>query len=88
MPKRKRPAEGQGWGGRDPRPIFVSDSGCEDSFSDSTINNQTLCTSGKGRPCRIFRNLAIWNKFFWRARLELRGITRANFLSSRWSRHA
>ncbi|KAH7985567.1 hypothetical protein HPB51_026798 [Rhipicephalus microplus] len=72
MPKRKRPAEDQGWGGRDPRPISVSDSGCEGSFSYSTINNQTLCTSSEGRPCRIFRNLASWNKFFWRARLELR----------------
>ncbi|XP_075724193.1 uncharacterized protein LOC142766874 [Rhipicephalus microplus] len=72
MPKRKRPAEDQGWGGRDLRPIFVSDLGCEGSFSYSTINNQTLCTSSEGRPCHIFRNLASWNELFWRVCLELK----------------
>ncbi|KAL1468737.1 hypothetical protein MTO96_025226 [Rhipicephalus appendiculatus] len=41
-------------------------------FSGSSINYQTPCTSSKGRLCNIFRELSLWNQFFWPVGFELR----------------
>ncbi|KAH7943678.1 hypothetical protein HPB52_009883 [Rhipicephalus sanguineus] len=40
-------------------------------FSDSSLNYRAPCTSRKGRLCNIFRDLRIWNEFFWQVCLEL-----------------
>ncbi|KAL1483106.1 hypothetical protein MTO96_002176 [Rhipicephalus appendiculatus] len=44
-------------------------------FSGCAIDYQRPCTSGEGRLCDIFRDLARWNEFFWQLCLELRELS-------------
>lgn len=44
-------------------------------ISGSSINYWTPCTSGEGRLCDIFRELPIWNEYFWIVDLELRELS-------------
>ncbi|KAH7943014.1 hypothetical protein HPB52_003997 [Rhipicephalus sanguineus] len=41
-------------------------------FSDSVINYRTPCTSSEGRLCNVFRDLSVWNEYFWQVGLQLR----------------
>nr|XP_037276617.1 uncharacterized protein LOC119169691 [Rhipicephalus microplus] len=38
----------------------------------SGFNNQTQCTSSEGRICDIFKDLPIWNRYFWQVGLEMK----------------
>ncbi|KAL1443483.1 hypothetical protein MTO96_007396 [Rhipicephalus appendiculatus] len=40
-------------------------------FYGSGINYPPPCTSSEGRLCDIFRDLPLWNKYFWRVGIEL-----------------
>ncbi|KAH7947455.1 hypothetical protein HPB52_012184 [Rhipicephalus sanguineus] len=51
---------------------MTSAKGC---FSGSAIDCQRPCTSDEGRLCDIFRELALWNEFFWHVCLELRELS-------------
>ncbi|KAH7943771.1 hypothetical protein HPB52_011413 [Rhipicephalus sanguineus] len=73
MPKRKRVTTDQEDGSRRKPSSLTSDSDLEKSFfSGSSINFRTPCTSSECRPCDIFRDITIWNEFFWQVGLELR----------------
>ncbi|KAH7956048.1 hypothetical protein HPB52_005784 [Rhipicephalus sanguineus] len=76
MPKRKRVSADQGGVSRrkprSPTSDFVFETSC---FSGSSINYRTPCTSSEGRLCDVFRELTIWNEFFWQVGLELRELS-------------
>ncbi|KAL1460402.1 hypothetical protein MTO96_043308 [Rhipicephalus appendiculatus] len=38
----------------------------------SGVNYRTRCTSSEGRICDIFKDLPIWNRFFWQVSLEMK----------------
>ncbi|KAH7944033.1 hypothetical protein HPB52_014747 [Rhipicephalus sanguineus] len=44
-------------------------------FSGHAPDYRRPCTSGEGRLCDIFRDLHLWNEFFWHVRLELRELS-------------
>ncbi|KAL1442723.1 hypothetical protein MTO96_046273 [Rhipicephalus appendiculatus] len=44
----------------------------ESPYSGSRDINLMPCTSGKGRLCHIFREISVWNEYFWQVGLELR----------------
>ncbi|KAH7951422.1 hypothetical protein HPB52_008945 [Rhipicephalus sanguineus] len=76
MSKRKRVTADQGGVSRrkprSPTSDFVFETSC---FSGSSINYGTPCTSSEGRLCDVFRELTIWNEFFWQVGLELRELS-------------
>ncbi|KAL1473138.1 hypothetical protein MTO96_022517 [Rhipicephalus appendiculatus] len=41
-------------------------------FSGSRLNYQAPCTSSEGRLCDIFKELPLWNEFFWSVGLQVR----------------
>ncbi|KAH7973009.1 hypothetical protein HPB52_020284 [Rhipicephalus sanguineus] len=76
MPKRKRGTADQGGGSRRKLRSLMSDFVFDNSrFSGSSINYRTPCTSSEGQLCDIFRELTIWNEFFWEVGLELRELS-------------
>ncbi|KAH7943024.1 hypothetical protein HPB52_004007 [Rhipicephalus sanguineus] len=44
-------------------------------FNGSSINYPSPCTSSEGRLCEIFRDLPLWNEYFWRLGIELRKVS-------------
>ncbi|KAH7943681.1 uncharacterized protein LOC119400047 [Rhipicephalus sanguineus] len=77
MPKRKREFMLDIWGGPRKKASVLSANLrlAKSFFSGSSINYRTRCTSGEGRLCDIFRDLNLWNEFFWQVGLELRELT-------------
>ncbi|KAH7943840.1 hypothetical protein HPB52_011983 [Rhipicephalus sanguineus] len=72
MPKRKRTNEDQRCCRSKPMSITSAFEFENSRFYGSSINYPTTCRSSEGRPCDIFRDLTIWNKFFWHLGLQLR----------------
>ncbi|KAL1418513.1 hypothetical protein MTO96_025897 [Rhipicephalus appendiculatus] len=71
MPKRNRTTEDQGCSLGKPSSLTSDFDLTSSCFSGSSINYLTPCTSTEGRPCDIFRDLTVWNEFFWQVDLEL-----------------
>ncbi|KAL1473134.1 hypothetical protein MTO96_022513 [Rhipicephalus appendiculatus] len=44
-------------------------------ISVSRNGYKTPCTSCEGRPCNIFEDLRLWNRFFWPVGFELRELS-------------
>lgn len=76
MPKRKR-ALLETWDNSRKKPSALSANLrlAKSFFSGSSINYRTRCTSSEGRLCDIFRDLNLWNEFFWQVGLELRELS-------------
>ncbi|KAH8037093.1 hypothetical protein HPB51_008517 [Rhipicephalus microplus] len=56
----------------------ATDSGLEKSyFSGSSLNYRSPCTKREGRPCGVFKDISIWNEYFWQVGLELRELSPA-----------
>lgn len=70
MPRRKRGSGSASW--RKPSALAVL---TKSYFSGSSINYRTRCTSGEGILCDVFRNLSVWNEYFWQVGHELREVS-------------
>ncbi|KAL1484463.1 hypothetical protein MTO96_032558 [Rhipicephalus appendiculatus] len=44
-------------------------------FSGSRLNYRAPCTSSEGRLCNIFKELHLWNEFFWPVGVQLRELS-------------
>ncbi|KAL1472366.1 hypothetical protein MTO96_039382 [Rhipicephalus appendiculatus] len=44
-------------------------------FSGSRLNYRAPCTSSEGRLCSIFKELHLWNEFFWPVGVQLRELS-------------
>ncbi|KAH7947454.1 hypothetical protein HPB52_012183 [Rhipicephalus sanguineus] len=76
MPERKHePSETCGRSRRNPSPALQDMASAKGCFSGRPIDYQRPCTSGEGRLCDIFRELPLWNEFFWYVCLELRELS-------------
>ncbi|KAH7947452.1 hypothetical protein HPB52_012181 [Rhipicephalus sanguineus] len=76
MPERKHePSETCGGSRRNPSPTLQDMTSAKGCFSGSAIDCQRPCTSDEGRLCDIFRELPLWNEFFWHVCLELRELS-------------
>ncbi|KAL1436058.1 hypothetical protein MTO96_010814 [Rhipicephalus appendiculatus] len=56
---------------RNPSPALHDMTSAKGYFSGRAIDYQRPCTSGEGRLCDIFRELPLWNEFFWHVCLQL-----------------
>ncbi|KAL1467197.1 hypothetical protein MTO96_042336 [Rhipicephalus appendiculatus] len=56
---------------RNPSPALKDMTSAKSYFSGCAIDYQRPCTSGDGRLCDIFRELPLWNEFFWHVSLQL-----------------
>ncbi|KAL1473379.1 hypothetical protein MTO96_038729 [Rhipicephalus appendiculatus] len=72
MPERTHePSETSGGSRRNPSPALHDMTSAKGYFSGCAIDYQRPCTSGEGRLCDIFRELPLWNEFFWHVCLQL-----------------
>ncbi|KAL1436059.1 hypothetical protein MTO96_010815 [Rhipicephalus appendiculatus] len=56
---------------RNPSPALHDMTSAKGYFSGCAIDYRRPCTSGEGRLCDIFRELPLWNEFFWHVCLQL-----------------
>ncbi|KAL1475220.1 hypothetical protein MTO96_037459 [Rhipicephalus appendiculatus] len=72
MPERTHEtSETCGGSRRNPSPALQDMTSAKGYFSGRAIDCQRPCTSGEGRLCDIFRELPLWNEFFWHVCLQL-----------------
>lgn len=64
-------------GRRPPRTLSANLRLAKSYFSGASINYRSRCTGSDERLCDVFKDLPVWNEFFWQVGLELRELAPA-----------
>ncbi|KAH7943537.1 hypothetical protein HPB52_009193 [Rhipicephalus sanguineus] len=52
-------------------------------FSGSRLNYRAPCTSSEGRLCDVFKELPLWNEYFWPVGFQLRELSPGQLITRR-----